>query len=506
MLKMILADDEPVITRGIQKLVDWKMLGIEIIGSYDDGKKALEGILKWKPDLALLDISMPGMTGVEILKECQYLQVNTKVIFISGFQDFEYAKAAVKYGAIDYLLKPVIREELLNAVEKYLAVQPREQDNTVVMTEADEERTADYGKLVEVEDNFYIPVYPEIQFHTGEDAQIRKLIRFSFVSFLEEYLEEKKIGIVFIKSNHLVLVLKGIEESGCEQILEELCQAAMAIIDHRITFIIGKQVAKMGDIPIAFAECLQMKGYLFFADQLPQHFIRTGKKVFGGNTNSSRLGEIQNGVLDAIIGQNMDAFQQAYRQYGKIVCRLADGKKEDACFYFCTLIRLIDSKLQMMGLPAHDNDPKMLLEQGRNTECYGELLEVYQKMLSDYVEAVKNSLVSNDKKDILRAKEYIEKHYQENLTLGVLAAEVHMNSYYFSSFFKKQAGENFKDYVNKVRMEHAVSLLLSTDKKTYEIAGEVGFGDARAFNEIFQRLYHETPSAYRKRVSRSKPE
>ena len=97
-------------------------------------------------------------------------------------------------------------------------------------------------------------------------------------------------------------------------------------------------------------------------------------------------------------------------------------------------------------------------------------------------------------------KEYIEKHYQENLTLEILAGHIHMNPYYFSSYFKKNAGENFKDYVNRVRVEHAVSLLISTDKKTYEIAAEVGFRDVRSFTEVFSRTYGETPNSYRRRV------
>jgi len=84
--------------------------------------------------------------------------------------------------------------------------------------------------------------------------------------------------------------------------------------------------------------------------------------------------------------------------------------------------------------------------------------------------------------------------------LEVLAAQVHMNPYYFSSFFKKQAGENFKDYVNKVRREHALSLLLSSDRKTYEIADEVGFRESRAFSELFVKMYGETPMNYRKRI------
>lgn len=79
-----------------------------------------------------------------------------------------------------------------------------------------------------------------------------------------------------------------------------------------------------------------------------------------------------------------------------------------------------------------------------------------------------------------------------------------MNAYYFSSFFKKNSGENFKDYVNKVRLKHAMALLVTTDKKTYEIADQVGFRDARSFSELFQRTYGETPASYRKRVKREK--
>ena len=108
--------------------------------------------------------------------------------------------------------------------------------------------------------------------------------------------------------------------------------------------------------------------------------------------------------------------------------------------------------------------------------------------------------MSNDKKDIIRAKEYIETHYKENLTLEVMAQEMYMNPYYFSSFFKKNSGENFKDYVNKVRLEHALSLLVSTDLKLYEIANEAGLRDARSFSELFQRTYGETPAGYRKRM------
>ena len=88
----------------------------------------------------------------------------------------------------------------------------------------------------------------------------------------------------------------------------------------------------------------------------------------------------------------------------------------------------------------------------------------------------------------------------DNLTLEVMAKELHMNSYYFSSYFKKNAGENFKDYLNRVRVTHALSLLISTNLKIYGIAIEVGFRDARSLTEAFQKVYNETPANYKKRI------
>ena len=97
MRRMILADDEPVIMRGIRKLVDWERLGFSIVGESGDGSSAMGGLLSLRPDIALLDISMPGMNGIEILKNIREFGLPTRVIFISGFQDFEYARNCLLY-------------------------------------------------------------------------------------------------------------------------------------------------------------------------------------------------------------------------------------------------------------------------------------------------------------------------------------------------------------------------------------------------------------------------
>lgn len=501
MIRMILADDEPVITRGIRRLLDWKMLGIEIIGEYEDGGHALEAIVREKPDIALLDISMPGMSGVEILKECRAMGNGTAVIFISGFQDFEYAKAALEYGAVAYLLKPVIREELLRAIEKSIfSVCGEEAAERTAPKENVADSAINYEMLVENKDTGYVPVYADIIYGREENDQIRKLIHFSLFSFLEEYLNETGQGIVFQKNDKIAMVLKNIAGSEMRKCVENIWAESLKATGHTTFFVMGDMVSSMREIPGMFQQCLERSGYLFFADKIPVPVIDIHEKVFAGRGDSVLLGELRQKLFEAIVAQNEVCIKETASQYGKLVLRLSEGKKEDACFYFCTAVRFMEEKCEAFDLPGRKLEMKDLLEKSRACVRFGDMEALFEREFAQYLDAIKAVAVNSDKRDILKAKDYIEKHYMENLSLNVLAEEIHMNPYYFSSFFKKNTGENFKDYVNRIRIEHAVPMLISTDKKTYEIAEKVGFGDIRMFNAAFMKIYRETPGNYRKRV------
>ncbi len=501
MIRMILADDEPIITRGIKKLLNWKTLGIEIIGEYEDGRKALEAIIRDKPEIALLDISMPGMSGVEVLQECRAMESGVSIIFISGFQDFEYAKAALQYGAVDYLLKPVIREELLKAVEKAVAgmaegVEPERTD----VKDSEGTGGINYEFLVEDEESGYVPIYAEVIYDKEENEQIRKLIHFSMTSFLEEYLYETKLGIVFQKNDKIVIILRGIEDRQIREVVEDIWTESQKATGHAVFFVIGDVVGSMREIPGMFQQCLTRSGYLFFADQMTVPILNLHERVFPQRGDSRMLGELRGRLFEAVVAQNEVQMKECARQYGRLVLCLSEGKKEDACFYFCSAVRFMEEKCEAHELPGRKVEMKELLERSRECSCFTEMESLFEEEFGEYLERIKLVAVNSDKRDILKAKDYIEKHYMDNLSLNVLAEEIHMNPYYFSSFFKKNMGENFKDYVNRIRVEHAVPMLISTDMKTYEIAEKVGFGDIRMFNAAFMKIYQETPGSYRKRV------
>lgn len=496
MLKLILADDEPVILRGIRKLVDWEKLGISIVGEYGDGRSAMEGILAQRPEIALLDISMPEMDGIEILKNIRRLELPTKVIFVSGFQDFEYARSAITYGAVDYLLKPLILDELLHALEK--AEEMAAGRAVRIYRETGKETEKSPSSVLEK--TTYLPVLAEILFDGTEDERIKKLVSFSFSSHLKEYLADEDLGMMLEKDDNIIMVLKGIRREDALERLMDFHEKISRTMDRKVVFVMGEPVDDMGNISQACESCLDMRRYFFFEEQIKVPVLCAGEPVFSRQVGTAELSEARGRMTDAIFAQDAKAFDTAFQRFSRVLCMAADGRKEDACYYFCSSIRHLEDKMNAMNLTGKAFDTRELLEKGRNCANYGQMKACYRQYLEAYLELLQSMVENNEKKDIVYAKAYIEEHYRENLSLEVMAEIVHMNPYYFSSFFKKNAGENFKDYVNKVRISHAVSLLLSTDLKSYEIAIETGFGDARSFADAFSRIYGETPANYKKRA------
>ncbi|MFV0466021.1 MAG: response regulator [Lachnospiraceae bacterium] len=499
-MRMIIADDEPVITNGIQKLINWNELGFEIVGVYTDGKAALEGMISQKPDLALLDISMPFLTGIDIITKCNDIGLKTRIIFISGFQDFEYAKNAIKYGAIDYLLKPIIREELMNAVERFYSFEKPESGHELLPELAIQPIHGEMAGLYELEDTNYVPIYAEIMFPENCTEQMKRLVQFSFKSFMEDYLETKNLGIIFLREEQVAIILKGLDGHQVRDTILTIRDRIKETISYQISFIIGEEVEEIQRIPASYQECIRKKEYLFFDEYLPEAMVSVRTGIFDKNIDAAHFEVIKANVLSEVISQKHAELEKDFGHFKNMVCKISEGRKEDACYYTCSFLNYLDEKTAHLRTGQNYFDIKELLSIGRSCSAYSKMMEIYFQEIMRLSRYLGENSVSEEKKNILAAKKYIEEHFFENISLHVMAEQVHMNPYYFSTFFKKHSGENFKDYLNQIRVEKSIPMLLNTSKKTYEIAIEVGFTDARTFSEVFQRYHGETPNAYRKRI------
>lgn len=118
MFSVVIADDEPLIIKGLLKMVDWKKLNTEVVGTSRNGEQLIRQINELTPDIIISDISMPNQSGIDVIKYIKEKGLKSKVIFLSAFQEFEYAKQALKYGVVEYLLKPVTKEELEQSIVK----------------------------------------------------------------------------------------------------------------------------------------------------------------------------------------------------------------------------------------------------------------------------------------------------------------------------------------------------------------------------------------------------
>ena len=495
-MRMVIADDEAVISSGLCSLLDWKAFGFEIAGVYDDGNSAMEAILRDAPDLALLDISMPGLDGIEILKNIRKLSLPTKVIFISGFQDFQYAKDAVTYGAVDYLLKPVIKDELLNAVEK------------AISGKGESEKEAEPLGSIDVPGNLpvdpsasYLPVLAAFFPAPGKGRQEMRLMRFAYFSFLRQYFDlHASEGIYLEHEGENLLLLKGVGEEEAQEQLASLAQLSQAHTQGTPGFVVGERAPSLSEALNGLKKCVESRGELFFSPPGPYQISYVRRKEVDHVFLMNNLTLLRTQLLDDLMAMKKECLRKDYDEFCEALRKASDGRKEDACYYFCSTIRFAEERHAQLHLEGLSPDMKELLDKARSCGNFEEMKSLFFSYFTQYQERLSGRIQASEKKNILEIQNYIQQHYREDLSLEVMGREFYMNPYYFSSYFKKQTGMNYKDYLTYTRIQHAISLLLTTDMKAYEVAIAVGFSDVRAFNDAFAKRYGETPSAYKKRT------
>jgi two-component system response regulator YesN len=389
MYSLYLADDEIIILRGLRKLLDWTSLDIKIVGEAVRGDKAEEDILRLRPDLALLDIRMPVKTGLDILHKIKEKGIDTKVVFLSGHEEFNYVQDALTFGAQNYLLKPVKEEELLQAVTSALQQIDKNVSANAAITKISrmEQNEALLNKL-----NEDCPCFTALAVHIHDfdfmDYEMEKLLLFSVFHLLEQKIRDKKQGVIFLRDNLIHIILNHTEDIDFpKKTARELCGYVKSGMDKKILTGVGITVNDIAKVSQSINTAREALNYRF----------------------------------------------------------------------------------------VRPNDTVFLFEPSNDT-----IIEVHRN------------------EQIQQIMEYINVHYAENITLERIAKIAYMNPYYLSAYFKKNTGLNFKDFLTRNRMEHAVFLLHNEDLKTYELAERVGFTDARYFSELFKRSYGKTPLEFKR--------
>lgn len=537
MLKVFLVEDESIVREGLRDNIPWQQYGYEFVGEASDGEMALPLIQKTKPDVLLTDIKMPFMDGLSLSKLVHQEFPDMKIIIISGYDDFEYARGAILVGAEQYLLKPITRA----AMQKVLAElktkieTEREQKNyqEKFQSEAREyeqfSRTDFFVKVFEgrmpVQDMYEeaaklslkinAPCYNILLFNLQEKrtAENRGTESEGFARKREEllhYFIRYPENLVFRWNvNTYGVLIKGsaaqMQELGsrCLENVDRICHPAEEFLDWYVA--LGEPVERLSLLAECYSKANHLFAYRFLRPQLHVFTVETMGRIVPEKEEGGSIRDIDPAKMEAELIRDF-LLQGARDEVADFVENylLAVGEALQSAMFrnYLTLHVYFAAVSYVESLGCGREEFLQLLNDGGLTpegQYDVDALPDYLCGLMERAMELRDRESDNQSKHILKkALSYIEENYsQESLSLNSVAGEVNVSANYFSAIFSQAMQVTFVEYVTGKRMDKAKKLLRQTQMHTGEIAMEVGYKDPHYFSFVFKKTQGCTPREYR---------
>lgn len=537
-IKVFLVEDEMVIRRGIKNSIDWEKEGYIFCGEASDGELAYPMIIKEKPDILITDIRMPFMDGLELCKLVKKELPNIKILILSGYDEFDYAKEAIRLGVTEYLLKPISSGKLLEALNGVSeSIRREKEDKDLVrkyMEEMRENTEHEKQKFFEqmIAGNLSMADALETgkKYEMNLSAGMYNLLLFRFTLGEEnrksgellgeaEYAIEKlteRLEYVFEFQRGVegwaFLLMADNEEQMSERV-KELSKDLEEIMKNYSTIAyfggIGQPVARLRELEESFREAERALAARFTMELnriISVDDIRMAQNVdtlddieitsFGEIEKTRTMLEkfLNNGVEDEI-DEFVDVYINELPEENLKSVLMRQYIIMDAYIVmmsFCEKIEGIEGKMQ-----AQSEE----LKNSMKTIQTLEEIKNYIRMLLKKIIGVRDTISGRRYSDIIEiAKDQIRKTYMsDEISLNTIAAEVGMSPSYFSSIFSKEMGKTFVEYLTEIRMDRAKELLMCSSMKTSEIGYEVGYKDPHYFSYIFKKTQNCTPKEFRAR-------
>lgn len=537
-IKVFLVEDEMVIRRGIKNSIDWEKEGYIFCGEASDGELAYPMIIKEKPGILITDIRMPFMDGLELCKLVKKELPNIKILILSGYDEFDYAKEAIRLGVTEYLLKPISSGKLLEALNGVSeSIRREKEDKDLVrkyMEEMRENTEHEKQKFFEqmIAGNLSMADALETgkKYEMNLSAGMYNLLLFRFTLGEEnrksgellgeaEYAIEKlteRLEYVFEFQRGVegwaFLLMADNEEQMSERV-KELSKDLEEIMKNYSTIAyfggIGQPVARLRELEESFREAERALAARFTMELnriISVEDIRMAQNVdtlddieitsFGEIEKTRTMLEkfLNNGAEDEI-----DEFVDVY---------INELPEENLKSVLMRQYIIMDAYIVMMsfcekieGIEGEMQAQSEELKNSMKTIQTLEEIKNYIRMLLKKIIGVRDTISGRRYSDIIEiAKDQIRKTYMsDEISLNTIAAEVGMSPSYFSSIFSKEMGKTFVEYLTEIRMDRAKELLMCSSMKTSEIGYEVGYKDPHYFSYIFKKTQNCTPKEFRAR-------
>lgn len=537
MLKVFLVEDEVVMRNGIKNNIPWAEEGFEFVGEASDGELAYPLIKKEKPDILITDIKMPFMDGLELSRIVKKELPQIRILILTGYNEFDYAKTAIDIGIARYLLKPISSAKLLEAVKEVGEQIEKEQEQSRML-----ER---YQK--EMEENVHLEqqkLWNELianKLSTAELLEGGQKVGMDFTAYAYQVFLFKITqggdatggSRDFIDVSGKITQLAGtwenvltfdrspegwvflIKAQSDGEIGERLRACSQALVDVVSPYAeveyfggVGTVVHRLGDIPGSYQEAGKAFAGRFFTSPnqiiCPADVIRLHNRVedkidvsnirskkaerelverFLRSGTAEEAGSFVEGYFLDIGGQNVQSM--LYRQY--VMMDL----------YFSAVDFLQSMKIETEELPEYCRD---VSEMVMNATTLQSMQDQIGTLFCETMKLRDRHSMKKYSAILEEARQFIRENYQrEDMSLNTVASNVNISPSYFSAIFSAETGQTFVEYLTQVRLEKAKELLMCSSMRTAEIGYEVGYKDAHYFSYIFKKVVGCSPKEYKNR-------
>ncbi len=531
--KLMLVDDEEEVRTAIIKQIDWEKLGFLVVCDAENGEDALEKIDIYEPDVIMTDIRMPYMDGLSLSRNIHENYPNIKIIIFSGFDDFEYAKEAIKSGVSEYILKPINSEELSEIFKKikknldfeienrrdieklrknYMDNLPLLKNQFLTNLLNDkfsiseiELRFKEYGIDLENALKYQIACidieYENMLVNPRLGLQ-KELVSLSAINFINDKLKQYYRCSVF---NSLIddklLIIIAIDEKNIDLSLTNLfialCKEAKRVLGFSMSIGIGDTSDSIQALKEIYQSGLEALGY--------KQIVGIGNPIFIKDVEPKSAGilcfeEKEDEELSFSIKFGPEARIKAFVQktYDKLSKTKVHLKQQQA--YVLSVISVIIRLMQQyeISLDNFEIISKAHIDISNKINNIDEFITWLEDISLRLYKSMQEKRENVSKQVIMQAKMYIMENYTStDLTVELICKHLHMSTAYFSTLFKKEVGQTCIAYITELRLNKAIELLNTTDYKTYKIADMVGYTEQNYFSYVFKKKYGVSPSKYR---------
>ena len=543
MLKIFLAEDEVVVRETIKRMIPWEELGFELVGEAADGEMALPLLLRQQPDLLITDIKMPFMDGLTLARLAKKEIPGLKVVILSGYDDFNYAKQAIGIGVEDYLLKPITKNALIERLSEIRSRYEHEKTQKEYYEKFQREMQAyeknssrDFFEALVGGSMDMMEVYKRAE-KLGLDivAEAYNVLIFTmncdedFSGQRDEYSswEAESLELLenFFAGHSSAMLFRsnifsyGVLLKGQRETIEENTRACVDEIrkilsrqdGRREWFLaVGQSVERLSQIQKSYhtASRAFSQRYLYDENILYYDEVETMEHPGGQaeTEDNAYLQKVDVNALNPAILQKFlsNGLQEETENFVKdYFYAIGQEPMESLVFRNYVILNVRFSVISFIkGLGCDTNEmesadtEEVLAESGKNMES---AIAYAKKMISQAIE-IRDQNSGNKNRSILKtAVDFIDSHYMdEEISLNTVANVANVSSNHFSALFSQNMGQTFIEYLTTLRMNKAKELLRCTGMRSSEIAGEIGYKDAHYFSYLFKKTQGMTPSDYRK--------